>query len=58
MCFKVAQTKIQCNLEFSLYMILMIIIIVTLFLGRTFNNFNISRLYFKVAHPKVQCNPV
>ena len=58
MCFKVAQTKMRCNLEFSLCMILMMIIIVTLFLGRNFNNFNIPRLYFKVAHPKAQCNPV
>ena len=54
MCFKVARTKMQCNLEFSLCMILMMIIIVLLFLGRTFNNFNIPMLNFKVAHPKVQ----
>ena len=59
MCFKVAGIKMRCtNLEFSLCMILMMIIIVMLFLGRTFNNFNIPRLYFKVAQPKVQCNPV
>ena len=58
LCFKVAQTKMQYNLEFSLFMILMMIIIVMLFLGRPFNNFNIPRLYFKVAHPKVQGNPV
>ena len=55
MCFKVARIKMQCNLEFSLCMIvMMMIIIVMLFLGRTFNNFNFPRLYFKVAHPKVQ----
>ena len=58
MFFKVARTKMRCNLEFSLCMILMMIIIEMLFLGRTFNNFDIPRLYFKVAHPKVQCNPV
>ena len=40
----------QCKLEFSLCMILIMMIIVMLFLGRTFNNFNIPRLYFKVAH--------
>ena len=50
MCFKVAQTKMQFNLEFSLCMILMMIIIVMLFLSGTFNNFNIPKLYFKVAH--------
>ena len=59
MCFKVARIKMRCtNLEFSLCMILMMIIIVMLFLGRTLNNFNIPRLYFKVAQPKVQCNPM
>ena len=58
MCFKVARKKMQCNLEFSLYMIPTMIITVMLFLVRTFNNFNIPRLYFKVAHPKVPCNPV
>ena len=58
MCFKVARAKMRCNLDISLCMILMMIVIAMLFLGPTFNNFNIPRLYFKVAHPKVQCNPV
>ena len=44
MCFTVARTKMKCDLEFSLCMILMMIIIVMLFLDRTFNNFNISKL--------------
>ena len=58
MCFKVARTKLRCNLEFSLCMILMMIVLVILLVGRTFSNFKILRLYFKVAHPKVQCNPM
>ena len=44
MCSTVARTKMKCDLEFSLCMILMMIIIVMLFLDRTFNNFNISKL--------------
>ena len=48
----------KCNVtkSFIFGIILMMMIIVMLFLGCTPSSFNIPRLYFKVAHPKVQCN--
>ena len=57
MCFKVAQKNAVQPRVFYLYDTMMIFIAM-LFLGRTFNNFDVPRLCFKVAHPKVQCNPM
>ena len=49
----------KCNVtkSFIFGIILMMMTIVVLFLGCTPSNFNIPGLHFKVAHPKVQCNP-